>query len=86
VRRAAHGLSVVSGHLELPDLRIKYEAADGRDKSRDVELVTEHDACAQLSRARRKRLLALPRRWSRTARDGHRSAGRRTPMDPHHLE
>jgi hypothetical protein len=28
---------VASGHLELPDLRIEDEAADGRDESRDVD-------------------------------------------------
>ena len=46
---AAHGLSVVDGHLELPDLRIEYETADGRHESRDVELVTEHYSRAQLA-------------------------------------
>ena len=46
---AAHGLPVVDGHLELPDLRIEYETADGRLEYRDVELVTEHYSRGQLA-------------------------------------
>jgi hypothetical protein len=45
----AHDLSVIDGHLELPDLRIEYETEDGRLEHRDVELVTEHYSRAQLS-------------------------------------
>ena len=45
----AHQLSVIDGHLELPDLRIEYETADGRLESRDVELVTEHYSRGQLA-------------------------------------
>ena len=46
---SAHQLSVIDGHLELPDLRIEYETADGRLESRDVELVTEHYSRGQLA-------------------------------------
>jgi hypothetical protein len=45
----AHGLPIVDGHLELPDLRIEYEAPDGTLQHRDVELVTEHYSRAQLA-------------------------------------
>jgi hypothetical protein len=40
---------VIDGHLELPDLRIEYEAEDGRLEHRDVELVTEHYSRGQVS-------------------------------------
>jgi hypothetical protein len=45
----AHGLTVVDGHLELPDLRLEYEEPDGTRGVRDVELVTEHYSRAQLA-------------------------------------
>jgi hypothetical protein len=45
----ANGLKVIDGHLELPDLRIEYEAEDGRLEYRDVELVTEHYSRGQVS-------------------------------------
>jgi hypothetical protein len=45
----AHDLPVIDGHLELPDLRIEYEDADGRIETRDVEVVTEHYSRAQLA-------------------------------------
>ena len=38
----ARQLPIVDGHLELPDLRLEYETADGRTETRDVEVVTEH--------------------------------------------
>lgn len=82
---AAHGLSVVDGHLELPDLRIEYETRDGRHESRDVELVTEHYSRAQLAgKAQagfsRYRAAGAGRLGSGGARRGG------TPIDPHHLE
>jgi hypothetical protein len=45
----ANDLHVVRGHLELPDLRIEYETADGRLHHRDVEIVTEHYSRGQIS-------------------------------------
>ena len=45
----AHDLTVVDGHLELPDLRIEYETDDGRTEYRDVEFVTEHYSRGQLA-------------------------------------
>ena len=72
-------LSVVDGHLELPDLRIEYETADGRLEYRDVELVTEHYSRAQLA-GKSAAGFAL----YRAAGAGARRGG--TPFDPHHLE
>ncbi len=82
---AAHGLPVVDGHLELPDLRIEYETADGRPESRDVELLTEHYSRAQLA-GKAQAGFSLYRAVS-AGRLGS-GAGRRggTPIDPHHLE
>jgi hypothetical protein len=45
----ANDLTIVRGHLELPDLRIEYETEDGRLEHRDVELVTEHYPRSQLA-------------------------------------
>jgi hypothetical protein len=72
-------LPVVDGHLELPDLRIEYEAADGRMEYRDVELVTEHYSRSQLAGKS-----AAGFAMYRAAGAGGRRGG--TPLDPHHLE
>jgi DNA-binding MarR family transcriptional regulator len=37
-----HGLPVVDGHLQFPDLRVEYERADGRSGVEDVEVTTLH--------------------------------------------
>jgi hypothetical protein len=39
---AVSGVPTIHGHLELPDLRIEVETADGRLEYRNVALVTEH--------------------------------------------
>ena len=57
----AHDLSIVRGHLELPDLRIEYETEDGRVEHRDVEVVTEHYSRGQISGKSPRRLRLLPR-------------------------
>jgi hypothetical protein len=78
----AHDLPVIDGHLELPDLRIEYETADGRLAYRDVELVTEHYSRAQLAgkaRAGFTRYRASRRRGGAATQGG-------TPFDPRHLE
>jgi len=72
-------LPVVDGHLELPDLRIEYETADGRMEYRDVELVTEHYSRSQLAGKN-----AAGFAMYRAAGAGGRRGG--TPLDPHHLE
>ena len=78
-------LPVVDGHLELPDLRIEYETADGRTEYRDVELVTEHYSRSQLA-GKSAAGFALYRAAGAGAARGQ--GGRRggTPFDPHHLE
>lgn len=78
-------LPVVDDHLELPDLRIEYETADGRLEYRDVELVTEHYSRGQLA-GKGAAGFALYRAAGagRARGEGGRRGG--TPFDPHHLE
>lgn len=78
----AHDLSVVRGHLELPDLRIEYETESGRLEHRDVELVTEHYSRGQLAGKAQAGFV-------RYGASGGRGGGTRrggTPHDPRHLE
>lgn len=77
----AAALPFVDGHLELPDLRIEYEAADGRLESRDVELVTEHYSRAQLA-GKAAAGFAL----YRAVGAGRTRGTGGTPIDPHHLD
>jgi hypothetical protein len=82
---ASHDLPVIDGHLELPDLRIEYETADGRIETRDVEVVTEHYSRAQLAgKARAGFTLYRPTPTGLGRTGGSRSGG--TPMNPHNLE
>jgi hypothetical protein len=74
-------LSVVHGHLELPDIRIEYETEDGRLNYRDVELVTEHYSRAQLAGKARAGFA----RYHVGVRAGTSRRGG-APFDPHHLE
>ncbi|ODS56045.1 MAG: hypothetical protein ABS36_06325 [Acidobacteria bacterium SCN 69-37] len=82
---AASGLPIVEGHLELPDLRIEYESAEGRLESRDVELVTEHYSRGQMAGKSAAGFALYRAAGASRARGG---SGRRggTPFDPHHLE
>ena len=80
---AAYRLPVVDGHLELPDLRIEYETADGRLDVRDLELVTEHYSRSQLA-GKAKAGFTAYRTGSRAASGNARTGG--TPYDPHYLE
>ena len=77
----AHDLSVVRGHLELPDLRIEYETEDGRMEHRDVELVTEHYSRGQIAGKARAGFVCYRAGGSG---NGNRRGG--TPFDPRHLE
>jgi hypothetical protein len=82
----ARDLPVVDGHLELPDLRLEYETADGRLETRDIEVVTEHYSRSQLSgKARAGFALYRPARVSVFGRGGNSARGG-TPVDPHTLE
>lgn len=79
----AHGLAVIRGHLELPDLRIEYETAQGRIEYRDVELVTEHYSRGQLAGKAKAGFVRY--RASSGGRGGDTRRGG-TPHDPRHLE
>ena len=74
----AQDLSVVRGHLELPDLRIEYNTADGRVEHRDVEVVTEHYSRGQISGKARAGFVCYRAAGSEGRRGG-------TPFDPRHL-
>lgn len=79
----AWGLPIIDDHLELPDLRIEYEAADGRSEHRDVELVTEHYSRGQMAgKARAGFAMYRAAGGARGGASGHGG----TPFDPHHLE
>ena len=82
---AAHGLPIVDGHLELPDIRIEFTGQDGQLEYRDVELVTEHYSRGQLA-GKSAAGFALYRAAGagRLRGTGGRRGG--TPFDPHHLE
>jgi DNA-binding MarR family transcriptional regulator len=82
---AASGLPVIDGHLELPDLRIEYESADGRLEYRDVELVTEHYSRGQLA-GKTAAGFALYRAAGAGRGRGSSARTGGTPFDPHNLE
>ena len=46
---ARHGLRVVRGHIQLPDLRIEYRTEEGETKTADLELATPHYRPGQLA-------------------------------------
>ena len=79
-----HGLPIIDGHLELPDLRIEYEAPDGTLQHRDVELVTEHYSRAQLAGKSQAGFSMYRAAGARLGGGSARPGG--TPIDPHHLE
>jgi DNA-binding Lrp family transcriptional regulator len=82
----ARRLPVVDGHLELPDVRLEYETADGRLETRDLEVVTEHYSRSQMAgKARAGFALCRPARVSPFGRGGASSRGG-TPVDPHTLD
>jgi hypothetical protein len=79
----AHDLPVRDGHLELPDLRIEYETADGRVEHRDVELVTEHYSRGQMAGKSQAGFTLYRAAGARSSGDSRRGG---TPYDPHILE
>ncbi len=81
----ANRLPVIDGHLELPDLRIEYETAEGRLEVRDLELVTEHYSRGQLSGKARAGFGLYRAAGAGRVRGGQARTGG-TPFDPHHLE
>jgi hypothetical protein len=74
----ANDLHVARGHLELPDLRIEYETADGRLHHRDVEIVTEHYSRGQIGGKSRAGFVCY-----RAGGGNARTGG--SPFDPRHL-
>jgi hypothetical protein len=82
---AVQKLPIVDGHLELPDVRIEYETADGQRESRDLELVTEHYSRAQLAGKARSGFTAYRSSAGQRAVGGTSRTGG-TPYDPHYLE
>lgn len=74
----AHGLTIVRGHLELPDLRIEYETPDGRVEHRDVEVLTEHYSRGQMSGKARAGFVCYRAAGNQSHKGG-------TPFDPRHL-
>jgi len=78
-----HDLTVVRGHLELPDVRIEYETEAGRLEYRDVELVTEHYSRGQLG-GKSKAGFACYRAGGSVGAAGGRTG--ETPFDPRNLE
>jgi hypothetical protein len=79
----SHDLTIVGGHLELPDVRIEYQTEDGRCEHRDVELVTEHYSRGQLGGKSKAGFACY-----RAAGSGRGAGGRKggTPFDPRNLE
>jgi hypothetical protein len=82
---AAHDLTVVHGHLELPDLRIEYETEDGRLEHRDVELITEHYSRGQLVGKARAGFTCYRAAGAGRGRGGNARPGG-SPFDPRNLE
>jgi hypothetical protein len=80
---ASRQLPVVDGHLELPDLRIEYETADGCREVRDLELLTEHYSRAQIAGKAEAGFVAY--RSGSGSRSGNARTGG-TPYDPHYLD
>jgi hypothetical protein len=81
---AASGLPIIDGHLELPDLRIEFEGANGRSEYRDVELVTEHYSRGQLAGKAAAGFALYRAAGAGRGKGSTRTGG--TPFDPHHLE
>lgn len=82
----ARQLPVIDGHLEIPDLRLEVELADGTRDVRDIEVVTEHYSRSQIAGKEQAGFaLYRPARASGFGRSGGSGRGG-TPVDPHTLE
>src|SRR5262249_32845774 len=80
----AHGLPVVNGRVQFPDVRIEYEHPDGERDREDLELSTGHYNGRQMAA---KRASGFTMHHSRAS--GIRGAGGRgggSPFDPHAAE
>lgn len=77
----AHGLSVVEGRVQFPDVRIEYEHPDGRRDHQDIEVATEHYSGRQIAA---KQAAGFQMHGSRAGRMGGASGrGGASPFDPH---
>ena len=79
-----HGLTVVDGGVQFPDVRIEFEDADGRPDREDIEVATEHYSTRQIAA---KRAAGFQMHGSSAGRLGGGS-GRSgaSPFDPHAAE
>lgn len=75
-----YSLPVVNGKLALPDLRIEYEDADGREKHQDVEITTRHYKGAHAA-SKAKTGFKMVRAGGRSSGEG---TGRASVIDDHH--
>ena len=71
-----HGLRVVDGHVQFPDIRVEYEQPDGRTGREDIELATEHYSSRQMAA---KRAAGFTVHGGGSRRGG-------APFDPHAAE
>jgi hypothetical protein len=78
-----HALPFVRGHLELPDVRVEYETADGRLVHRDLELATEQYSRSQLAGKHSAGFRVYRAAGLHSAGDSSRGG---SPQDPHYLE
>lgn len=76
-------LTVIDGHLRIPDVRIEYDAEDGTRQCQDVEVTTEHYRGAHAA-ATAKAGFACYRAGS--VRLGGKRSGGGAPFDPRAAE
>src|SRR5437879_13757198 len=58
---ATHGLKVVGGHIQLPDLRIEYRTREGEMARSDLELATQHSGPGRRGRKPTPAFRSTPR-------------------------
>ncbi len=78
---AEHGLTVVDGRVQFPDVRIEYERPDGQRDQEDLEVATEHYNARQMAAKRAAGFQMHSSRAGRIGGGASRSGGR--PFDPH---
>ena len=81
---AAHGLPVVDGHVQFPDVRVEYEWPDGRRDQRDVEVVTPDYNSRQMGAKRASGFTMHQSGANRLGGGSSRRGG--SPFDPHAAE
>jgi DNA-binding MarR family transcriptional regulator len=81
---AEHGLPVVNGRVQFPDVRIEYERPDGERAREDVELATGHYNSRQMAAKRASGFTLHQSSGSRIR--GASGRGGVSPFDPHTAE